>query len=354
MASIRLLNVCREFAKGFRALDQVSFEVAEREVVTIVGPSGCGKSTLLRLIAGLDSPTAGTIEIGGQVVNGVPARHRNIAMVFQSYALYPHMTCFDNLALNLRLKKLPPREIESRVRDTARLLQIEELLRKKPRELSGGQRQRVAVGRALIRNPQAFLFDEPLSNLDALLREKVRHELKELFRKVEATVVYVTHDQVEAMTLADRVVLLDKGRVQQIGTPEELYRNPANQFVASFIGSPSMNLFEAQITEGAFHLGPAVVETPLRWSGPAVVGVRPEAVSLAGSGIPATVKWVEHLGAQYLIGVQAGETLLSLTHAHRPASDTVRLRVDPQDFHVFEKSSGENLSKHRAGDSPRL
>ena len=256
---IRLSNVTKRYAGAVKAsapaLDGVSLDVEQREVVTIVGPSGCGKSTLLRIIAGLDFPTEGAIEIQGQAVNSVPARLRNIAMVFQSYALYPHMTCFENLALNLKLKKVSTAEIDRRVRETARLLEIGELLDKKPRQLSGGQRQRVAVGRALIRNPAAFLFDEPLSNLDAMLRERVRHELKELFRKVDATVVYVTHDQVEATTLADRVVVLDRGRVQQIGKPEELYRSPANQFVASFIGAPSMNLFDARLSEGAFQLG---------------------------------------------------------------------------------------------------
>ena len=289
MACVRLRDISKNFSREIRALDRVSFNVLDREVVTIVGPSGCGKSTLLRIVAGLDFPTSGTVEIGDRVVNGIPARLRNIAMVFQSYALYPHMTCLENLALNLRLKKVPERDIEGRVRETARLLEIEDLLQKKPRELSGGQRQRVAVGRALIRNPEVFLFDEPLSNLDALLRERVRHELKELFRKVNATVVYVTHDQVEAMTLADKVVVLNQGKVQQVGKPEELYRSPANPFVASFIGSPSMNLFECRLTQGTFQLGSKVVQTLLDWSGQAVIGLRPEDVSLAESGIPASV-----------------------------------------------------------------
>jgi sn-glycerol 3-phosphate transport system ATP-binding protein len=351
---IRARDISKEFAKGMRALDGVSLEVREREVVTIVGPSGCGKSTLLRILAGLDFPTAGTVEIRGQVVNGVPARERNIAMVFQSYALYPHMTCFENLALNLQLKKTPKAEIGQRVRETARLLEIEELLAKKPRELSGGQRQRVAVGRALIRNPHAFLFDEPLSNLDALLRERVRHELKELFRRIEATVLYVTHDQVEAMTLADRVVVLDQGRVQQIGPPEDLYRRPANRFVASFIGSPSMNLFERRIEEGAFPLGGETVRTGLDWSGDGVVGLRPESVRLAGSGIAADVRWVEHLGGQYLIGVRAGDAELTVTNAQRPASEQVYLEIEPGSIHVFDKNSGANVAMDRTGDSRGL
>jgi ABC-type sugar transport system ATPase subunit len=354
MACIRLRDISKKYPEGFQALDGVSFDVLDQEVVTIVGPSGCGKSTLLRLVAGLDFPTAGTIEIRGAVVNSIPARDRNIAMVFQSYALYPHMTCFENLALNLRLKKVPAPEIEQGVRDTARLLEIEDLLQKKPRELSGGQRQRVAVGRALIRKPDVFLFDEPLSNIDALLRERVRHELKELFRKVHATVIYVTHDQIEAMTLADRVVVLNKGKIQQIGKPEELYQTPANPFVASFIGSPTMNLFEREIEKGVFRLGSSNIGTHLDWSGQAIIGIRPEDLSLADTGIPASVCWVEQLGAQYLIGVRAGETALSMIGARRPPGDEVYLRVESNHVHIFEKSSGANLSMGRTRDSARL
>jgi len=351
---IRLSKVSKHYSESTKALNDISFEVQPREVVTIVGPSGCGKSTLLRILAGLDSPTEGTVEIQDKVMNSVPARLRNIAMVFQSYALYPHMTCHENLALNLRLKKVPSGEIEQRVQETARLLEIGELLGKKPRELSGGQRQRVAVGRALIRNPEVFLFDEPLSNLDAMLRERVRHELKELFRKIEATVVYVTHDQVEAMTLADRVVVLDKGVIQQIGTPEDLYRRPANQFVASFIGSPSMNLFASRLTGGGFQLGAATIRTALGWSGEAVVGVRPEHIMLVDSGIPASLVWVENLGAHYLLGVKAGEVSLSVTSAQRPSSQTVYLKIESENIHVFEKRSGANLSVDRPRDTAVL
>ena len=354
MPCIRLSKVSKHYSESTKALNDISFEVQPREVVTIVGPSGCGKSTLLRILAGLDSPTEGTVEIQDKVMNSVPARLHNIAMVFQSYALYPHMTCHENLALNLRLKKVPNGQIEQRVQETARLLEIGELLGKKPRELSGGQRQRVAVGRALIRNPEVFLFDEPLSNLDAMLRERVRHELKELFRKIEATVVYVTHDQVEAMTLADRVVVLDKGVIQQIGTPEDLYLRPANQFVASFIGSPSMNLFASRLTGGGFQLGAATIRTALGWSGEAVVGVRPEHIMLVDSGIPASLVWVENLGAHYLLGVKAGEVSLSVTSAQRPSSQTVYLKIESENIHVFEKRSGANLSVDRPRDTAVL
>jgi ABC-type sugar transport system ATPase subunit len=347
MSAIRLEHVSRRFG-GVTAVDDVSVEILDREVVTVVGPSGCGKSTLLRIVAGLEHPTSGTVFMDGRPINDVPTRLRNIAMVFQSYALYPNMTCYENLALNLRLKKLPADEVARRVRETARTLEIGDLLEKKPRELSGGQRQRIAVGRALIRNPRAFLFDEPLSNLDALLRERVRHELKELFDKVQATVVYVTHDQVEAMTLANRVVVLDKGRVQQIGTPEELYRFPGNRFVASFIGSPSMNLFEAGFQQGRFQFGSETIDTGLDFSGVADVGIRPEAIRLEGR-ISAAVAWVENLGLQALIGLRVGSDTLTALASERPSGSSLNISFDPKDVHVFEKNSGSNISNdHRS------
>jgi sn-glycerol 3-phosphate transport system ATP-binding protein len=348
---IRLRNVSKQYAGNVKALDGVSFEVQERETVTIVGPSGCGKSTLLRILAGLDQPTEGVVEIRGEVVNSVPAHRRNIAMVFQSYALYPHMTCFENLTLNLKLRRMPSDQIRRRVEETARLLEISELLDKRPKELSGGQRQRVAVGRALIRQPQAFLLDEPLSNLDAMLRERVRHELKGLFRKIEASVVYVTHDQTEAMTLADRVVVLDKGKVQQIGTPEELYRHPRNPFVASFVGSPSMNLMDVHLTQGAFAIGDSTLQTTLDWSGDAVIGMRPEHLLLGSSGVPAEVRWVENLGSNYLVGVRAGGMDLSAAASQRPVSSDVKFKIDPEHIHVFEKGSGASLLLDRARDT---
>jgi len=297
---------------------------------------------LLRLIAGLDTPTSGTLWMDGEAIESVPAQKRNIAMVFQSYALYPHMTCYENLALNLRLRKLADSEIDRRVRETAAMLQITELLGKKPRELSGGQRQRVAVGRALIRRPRAFLLDEPLSNLDALLRERVRHELRELFRKVQAPVIYVTHDQVEAMTLADRVVVLDRGRLQQVGTPEELYQRPANRFVASFIGSPSMNFFETDLNDGIFLLAGVGHDTGIRMSGRVTIGIRPEALQV-GSGVTGRVRWIETLGAYFLVGVEFDKITLTALLRSRPAADTIGLWIDPAQIHVFKNDSGENL-----------
>jgi multiple sugar transport system ATP-binding protein len=345
MSAIRLEHVSRRFGNTL-ALDDVSVDIANREIVTIVGPSGCGKSTLLRIIAGLEESTSGNVWIDGELVTEVPTRFRNLAMVFQSYALYPHMTCYENLALNLKLKGMPAAEIEQRVQETAASLEIQDLLHKKPKQLSGGQRQRVAVGRAMIRNPRAFLFDEPLSNLDAMLRERVRHELKELFHRIHATAVYVTHDQIEALTLADRVVVLNAGKVQQIGPPEELYRSPSNVFVASFIGSPSMNVFETEIKDGKFQLGSKTIDTGLDFSGPARIGIRPEAIRLA-TGIPGVVHWVENLGLHFLIGIQIGPISLSVLTSQRPTSDSIEISFDPGDVHVFEKHSGANLRRDR-------
>jgi ABC-type sugar transport system ATPase subunit len=343
MSIIRLDHISRRFG-AFTAVDNVSVEIQDREVVTVVGPSGCGKSTLLRIIAGLEQPTSGDVTIDGRRINDVPTRDRNIAMVFQSYALYPHLTCYENLALNLRLKKIPAGEIERRIRQTAATLEIEDLLQKRPKQLSGGQRQRVAVGRALIRSPRAFLFDEPLSNLDAQLRERVRHELRDLFENVRATVVYVTHDQVEALTLADRVVVLNRGRVQQIGTPEELYNEPQNRFVASFIGSPAMNLFEAEFLQGRFALGSQMIDTGLDFSGVADVGIRPEAVHFGGS-IQADVAWIENLGRNALVALRIGSITLTALAAGRPGGSAVTVALDPNDIHVFEKNSGSNISR---------
>jgi ABC-type sugar transport system ATPase subunit len=348
MARVRLLKVTRQFTPQICALNDVSFDIEDREVVTILGPSGCGKSTLLRIIAGLDQPTRGEVWIDGERVNDVPARLRDVAMVFQSYALYPHMDCRENLALNLRIKKLPQKEIDRRVRETARLLEIEDLLPKKPQELSGGQRQRVAVGRALIRNPRVFLFDEPLSNLDPTLRERVRHELKKLFSRISATVIYVTHDQVEAMTLADRIVVMERGVVQQIGSPDTLYRNPENLFVASFVGSPAMNLLDVVLQNGTFTVGDQRINTGIGVSGPAKVGIRPEAIRL-GDGFRATVTLVENLGTRSVVEVRAGQHSLLALLEGKPLSGSIGLSIDPREIHVFDPDSGRNLrvGRHR-------
>jgi len=305
------------------------------------------------MIAGLDGASSGDIHIAGRLVTPLAPAERGIAMVFQSYALYPHMTCYENLALSLRIGRIPASEIHNRVLETARTLEIEELLGKKPRELSGGQRQRVAVGRALIRKPRAFLFDEPLSNLDALLRERVRHEWKELFTKLHATVVYVTHDQVEALTLADRVAVLNRGCVQQIDRPGELYRSPRNSFVASFIGSPAMNLFEIEMKNGTFALASSAIDTGLDYSGTVTIGIRPESIKIGGN-IPATISWVEDLGRHVLIGLKIDTILLTALAPGKPNGTSVNFFIDPKDVHVFEKDTGSNLNLRCADRTVRI
>jgi len=352
MATVRLEHVSRSFSRGRPALSGVSFEVGDHEVVTVVGPSGCGKSTLLRIIAGLDAATAGSVFIDGKPMEGVAASDRDVAMVFQSYALYPHMTCRENLALSLRIRGMAKSEIESRIRSTAELLEIGELLEKRPRELSGGQRQRVAVGRALIRDPRVFLFDEPLSNLDAQLRERVRHELKDLFTRLHATVIYVTHDQTEAMSLADRVVVLDRGEIQQIGTPTELYRQPANQFVASFIGSPSMNLFKARLEEGKLRLGANRFSTCASASVDTVVGIRPESIRM-NTGETARILWTENLGSQILCGIRCGDVTLTALATRVPAGETAAIDIAPEDIYLFDADTGKNLNNGSSGRTGR-
>src|SRR6188474_1012074 len=248
MAQVTLRKVVK-FYDEVEAVSAIDLDIADKEFVVLVGPSGCGKSTTLRMIAGLEDITDGEIAVDGEVVNDVPPKDRDMAMVFQNYALYPHMTVYQNMSFGLRLKHYPKDEIEKRVQEAARILDIKELLDRKPRQLSGGQRQRVAMGRAIVRNPKVFLFDEPLSNLDAKLRVQMRTEIKRVHQKVRTTTIYVTHDQVEAMTLADRVVVMNKGRIEQIGAPNDLYHAPATRFVAGFIGSPAMNLLPCRLEE---------------------------------------------------------------------------------------------------------
>src|ERR1700758_4352533 len=253
MASVEVSNVRKSFG-AFEVIHGVSINVEDGEFVILVGPSGCGKSTLLRMVAGLESVTSGELRIDGRIVNDVPPKERDIAMVFQNYALYPHMTVFENMSFGLRLKKFPKAEIKERVQGAARILDITELLDRRPKQLSGGQRQRVAMGRAIVRNPKVFLFDEPLSNLDAKLRVQMRTEIKKIHQTVTTTTVYVTHDQVEAMTLADRVVVMNAGRIDQIGSPHEVYHTPKTQFVAGFIGSPTMNMLPCRLVENGSGL----------------------------------------------------------------------------------------------------
>src|SRR5919109_102122 len=323
MAQVLLKDLNKKYDE-VHAVKDVNLHIRDKEFMVLVGPSGCGKSTTLRMVAGLEEITGGEIVIGDRVVNDLPPKDRDIAMVFQNYALYPHMTVYDNMAFGLKMRKFPKAEIAKRVQDAAEILGIQELLKRKPRQLSGGQRQRVAVGRAIVRHPQVFLFDEPLSNLDAKLRVQMRVELKRLHDRLETTAIYVTHDQVEAMTLGDRVVVMKDGWIQQVGEPLELYSRPANKFVAGFIGSPAMNFADVAITgaDGAMraHNAGFGIDVP-RELAPrllpyadreVIVGIRPEDLRVANGSDPpglcidAVVEVVEKLGSEILLDLQVG------------------------------------------------
>ncbi|OWV92776.1 hypothetical protein ATY81_16630 [Rhizobium sp. R72] len=299
MARITFKDVRKTYGGGIEVIKGVSLDIADGELVVLVGPSGCGKSTLLRMIAGLEGITSGEIAIGKRVVNDLEPSERDIAMVFQNYALYPHMTVRQNLAYGLKNRNTPKDEIERRIKKAAKSLEIEPFLERKPRQLSGGQRQRVAMGRAIVREPAAFLFDEPLSNLDAKLRVQMRVEIKRLQRTLATTSVYVTHDQMEAMTLADRLVVLNGGQIEQVGTPIELYEKPVTTFVATFIGSPSMNLLET--SDRGFSLGPGMTLPP----GTATLGIRPEDLHLATAGKPDAFSAEVRVGAVELVGAES-------------------------------------------------
>jgi multiple sugar transport system ATP-binding protein len=361
MARVVLENVSKIFEKDVVAVSDATFTVDDREFVVLVGPSGCGKSTTLRMIAGLEEATEGTITIGDRVVNDLPPKDRDIAMVFQNYALYPHMTVFDNMAFALKLRKLPKEEIKSRVQDAADILGITALLERKPRALSGGQRQRVAVGRAIVRDPAAFLFDEPLSNLDAKLRVAMRAEISRLHRRLEATIVYVTHDQVEAMTMGERIVVMKDGIIHQIDTPLMLYNEPVNLFVAGFIGSPAMNIFAGRIAPGdplSFVSDGLTVNVPSRLRSAVsrdqsvFFGVRPEhlhlsAESLAESApITCVVDVVEPMGSETYVHARAGDSMLTarLTGSVVPRpTETVALHADLSRAHFFDAETEERL-----------
>jgi len=335
----------------------IGFDIHDGEFMVLVGPSGCGKSTLLRMLAGLEEITGGTIAIDGKVVNDMESKDRDIAMVFQSYALYPHMTVADNMAFSLKLRKADPKTIEERVARAAKILNLQPFLKRYPRELSGGQRQRVAMGRAIVRDPKVFLFDEPLSNLDAKLRVAMRAEIKALHQRLKTTTVYVTHDQVEAMTMADRIVVMHDGRVEQIGTPLNLYDHPGNLFVAQFIGSPAMNVIEGTVrrANGAGHVEAAGgVLWPLGAAaaseGQAVAyGVRPEHLGLtsASGGVPAEIIVVEPTGAETELLVQAGAAQLTLVTHGRPQvnpGDRIGLSIEPGAVHLFDQKSGQRIA----------
>jgi len=339
MASLSLRNVVKHYGHGTRAqpvIHGVSAEVADGEFVVIVGPSGCGKSTLLRMVAGLEDITGGEIAIGQRVVNRLEPAERDIAMVFQNYALYPHMSVYDNMAYGLKIKKLPREEIQRRVQRAAEILELTHLLERKPRQLSGGQRQRVAMGRAIVREPQVFLFDEPLSNLDAKLRAQTRIEIQKLHRELGITSLFVTHDQVEAMTLAQRMIVMNEGRMEQFGTPEEVYHRPATTFVAGFIGAPPMNL---------------LAEAPHVQAG-TLLGVRPEHLRIVPQPVPdgwtVQVEAVEMLGAERLLYTRVAAEPLIVRVDERagppPApGDTLHVQPQPGCLHRFDRSTGRRL-----------
>jgi sn-glycerol 3-phosphate transport system ATP-binding protein len=352
MAAISLRKVVKQYGSGARAnpvIHGVDAEIDDGEFIVIVGPSGCGKSTLLRMVAGLEEISGGEIAIGGRVVNDVEPSERDIAMVFQNYALYPHMSVFDNMAYGLKIAKVPVEQIRQRVDKAAKILELGALLQRKPRELSGGQRQRVAMGRAIVRQPQVFLFDEPLSNLDAKLRAQTRLEIRKLHAELGVTSLFVTHDQVEAMTLAQRMIVMNAGRMEQIGTPDEVYLRPASTFVASFIGSPPMNLLQAVADGSRLVVNGQQLPLPLAAprSGEITVGLRPEHAQLLGPsqlGWPFQVEMVELLGAERLVhGLVAGTAFtvrLDATLAPPRVGERLSLQGPPERFHWFDARSG--------------
>jgi multiple sugar transport system ATP-binding protein len=361
MATVTFDHVTKQYSPEVTAVNDLNLEIEDGEFLVLVGPSGCGKTTALRCLAGLEDITRGLVKIGDRVVNRVPSKDRDIAMVFQSYALYPHMTVFDNLAFGLKLLKTPKEEIKRRVNEAAKVLDLEKLLDRKPKALSGGQRQRVALGRAIVREPSAFLMDEPLSNLDAKLRVQTRAEILRLQQRLGVTTIYVTHDQVEAMTMGDRIAVMNLGVLQQVGSPEELYERPVNVFVAAFIGSPAMNFATAKSTNGALELGGTKLELSGRASRAAeqrkgkdlLIGFRPEDLELGavdGSGtmrIPAKVDVVEYLGHEELLHAQAeGHEILALVPSEKKVQvgDSVEFAISDDKLHVFDPETEESLT----------
>jgi multiple sugar transport system ATP-binding protein len=347
MASVSFSEIRKDFGKT-KILHGISLDIADGEFMVLVGPSGCGKSTLLRMLAGLEDITAGTIAIDGRVVNELDSKDRDIAMVFQSYALYPHMTVRENMGFSLRLRKESVRRIAEGVDRAAKILNLDPFLERYPRELSGGQRQRVAMGRAIVRDPKVFLFDEPLSNLDAKLRVAMRSEIKALHQRLKTTTVYVTHDQVEAMTMADRIAVMNEGRIEQLGDPLELYDRPANLFVAQFIGSPAMNVFEGTYKNGSVEaLGARWLCNVKAHEGQSVkYGIRPEHLSFGSQGIPAEIEVVEPMGAETEVLVRVGEQSFTImTHGRASFGPGERVFVSPQagNAHVFDAAGGRRL-----------
>ena len=363
MAEITLTHVKKIYDKSVVAVQDFNMEIQDKEFIVLVSPSGCGKSTTLRMIAGLEEISEGEIAIGGKVVNRVPPKDRDIAMVFQDYALYPHMTVYDNIAYGLKLRKFPKRVIDQKVREAAEILDISDLLKRKPKALSGGQRQRVAIGRAIVRSPKVFLMDEPLSNLDAKLRNQMRTEIIKLRQRIQTTFVYVTHDQTEAMTLGDRIVIMKDGFVQQIGSPREVFHNPANLFVAGFIGTPQMNFFHCRLERGeeyyvclAGRRLPLAPEKQKRLAAKAVppqeivLGIRPEHVVLQDDGYTGTVEVTEMMGSNLHLHVRFGDDEAVILVPDDEEQDcslalghTVHFTFSSDRMHLFSKETERNL-----------
>ncbi len=355
MATVKIDQIRKVYAGNVEAVKGVSIDIPDGSFTVLVGPSGCGKSTLLRMVAGLETISSGTCSISGRVVNEVEPADRDIAMVFQNYALYPHMSVYDNMAYGLKNRKTPKDEIERRVQEAARILAIEPFLERRPRQLSGGQRQRVAMGRAIVRKPQVFLFDEPLSNLDAKLRVQMRVEIKRLQRELGVTSIYVTHDQVEAMTLSDQLVVMNGGRIEQIGLPTDVYRKPATTFVASFIGSPPMNMLAGEMRGGQVVVGDLTMAAPDLPPGlvdgtKVTIGLRPEDVVVADArdrSLTVDIDFVEELGATRLLhGLFAGQPVILQVQASHAAQGAgkVGFSVPPSAIHVFDSETGKRLN----------
>ncbi len=352
MGAISIREVVKRYGRGPKAnqvIHGVNAEIADGEFIVIVGPSGCGKSTLLRMVAGLEEISGGQISIAGRVVNDIEPSERDIAMVFQNYALYPHMSVFDNMAYGLKIAKVPLAEIKARVDKAAKILQLEPYLLRKPRELSGGQRQRVAMGRAIVRQPAVFLFDEPLSNLDAKLRAATRLEIQKLHRELGVTSLFVTHDQVEAMTLAERMIVMNAGRMEQIGTPDEVYARPATTFVAGFIGSPPMNLLDGHADGSRFTLGGIALSLPqpAPRSAALLLGIRPEHAHAAAAGWPMQVEMVEMLGAERLVHGRLGGAAFTLrvdaTLAPPQPGSTLMIEAAGVHLHWFDRQTQQRI-----------
>lgn len=354
MAGVEIRSLLKSYGET-QILHGLNVDIEDGEFVVLVGPSGCGKSTLLRMIAGLEGITGGTIQIGDRVVNNLPPAERDIAMVFQNYALYPHKTVRANMAFSLRMRGMDKGEIDKRVDRAAEILGLKPYLDRYPRALSGGQRQRVAMGRAIVRDPQVFLFDEPLSNLDAKLRVQMRTEIRELHQRLQTTTVYVTHDQIEAMTMADKIVVMQGGHIEQIGTPLELYDKPRNVFVAGFIGSPSMNFFDGVVVKSGSTLGAQIGDvvlgipkgTNVKVDQEIIIGIRPEALKISDTGIAGTISVIEPTGSETHVMLRhaLGQdfTLISRERRAFHVGQEITMSADPEHLHIFDKSTEERV-----------